>query len=51
MPFKTKKLHQKNHFLSHSMWDKLGHWDPNTFSKIEAQIQNTFRVTTLGSNY
>jgi hypothetical protein len=39
VPFKTRKLHQKNHFLNHSMWDKLGQWDPNTFSKIEAQTQ------------
>jgi hypothetical protein len=30
---------------------KLGQRDPNTFSKIEVQIQNTFGVTTLRYHY
>jgi hypothetical protein len=33
------------------MWDKLGQWDPNTFSRIEAQIQSTFGVIALGYHY
>ncbi len=33
------------------MWDKLGQWDPNTFSRIEAQTQSTFGVTALGYHY
>ncbi len=51
MPFKTRNLHKKNHVLNHSMWDKLGQWDPNTFSRIEAQTQSTFGVTALGYHY
>jgi hypothetical protein len=33
------------------MWEKLGQWDQNTFSRIEAQIQSTFGVITLGYHY
>jgi hypothetical protein len=52
VPFKFGKLHQKNHFLNHNtLWDKLGQWDPNTFSRIEAQIQSTFAVIALGYHY
>jgi len=30
---------------------KLGQWDLNTFSRIEAQTQNKFGVTTLEYDY
>jgi hypothetical protein len=35
----------------HNIWDKLGQWDSNTFSRIEVQTQNTFGVTTLWYHY
>ncbi len=37
--------------MNHNIWDKLGQWDPNTFSKIEVQTQNTFGVSTLKYPY
>jgi len=52
VPCKSRKLHKNNHFLNHSrLWDKLGQWDPNTFSKIEAQIQSAFAMIALGYYY
>jgi hypothetical protein len=51
VPVKTRKLHKKNYILNHSTWDKLGQQDPNTFSRIEAQTQSKFGVTTLGYHY
>jgi hypothetical protein len=36
------KLHKKNHSWNHNMRDKLGQWDPNTSSNIEAQTQSAF---------
>jgi len=37
--------------INHSMYDKLGQWDPNTFSRIETQTQGAFGVTTLGYHH
>jgi hypothetical protein len=35
--------------MKHKVWDKLGQWDPNTFSRIEAQIQSTFERPPWGT--
>jgi hypothetical protein len=34
--------------MKHKVWDKLGQWDSNTFSKIDAQFESGFGVIASG---